>query len=174
MCTAVDKRRNLFHSLLEILIVLFCILFTLKSRHKILWLIVFGVLLSIAIYEVLTNIDYLYLLSMKMDYIGTDKMSNSGLMNYLRVNEPSQLYRLLFSMPYMLLMGVPNIQEINQQPIMWLNVIGFFSFITLFMLPGFYVHIIHIIREKNKNELISVAFFVIFHIVIAINSPSLI
>lgn len=159
--------------LLELIAIIFAITLIMKSKHKVVWLTLLSIVIAYGVYKILANQNYVYLLNQKLDFMASNKSTEEGFMNYLRINSPNQIYRLIFALPYMLLLGVPNIAGLYEPPLLWLNIIGFFSFITLFLLPSFYSRCISIIKGKNKNELMSLGYFAAYHILIALTSPSL-
>lgn len=162
------------YGLLEILVVIFAVNFILRSKHKVLWFTIIAVIFMFVVYKVLSNPNYIYLLNQKLDVFTEDKSTDTGLMSYLRIHSPWQLYKLFFALPYMLTLGVPNFDQFTGSIILWLNIIGFFSFITMFMIPSFYIYSYKIVRNKRLNELLTLGYFTVYHIVAAINSPSLI
>ena len=159
--------------LLELIAFVFAITLIMKSKHKVVWFILLSIVIAYGTYKILANQHYVYLLKLKLDFMESDKTTEEGFMNYLRIGSPNQAYRLIFALPYMLLLGVPSIAGLYKTPLLWLNIIGFFSFITLFLLPSFYSRCISIIKGKNKNELMSLGYFATYHIMIALTSPSL-
>ena len=161
------------YGLVEMIAFVFALALVIRSKHKFIWLTVIAIALVFAVYLLLSYDKYIYLLTQKMELLQTDKSVETGLMNYLRISRPSQFYRLVFALPYMLTLGVPDFRQLSGESVLWMNLTGFFSFISLFLIPAFYYSVFSIVKNRQRNELLALGFFSIYHVITAINSPSL-
>ena len=160
------------YGLLEILALLFAFFLILRSKHKFFLVPIVLIITVFVIYKVLGNNDYMYTFTQKISQFEADKTTDSGFMNYLRITTPSQFYRLFLAMPYMLTLGMPKF-DVKYSYLLWMHITGFLSFIPLFLIPAFFLGCFAVIKGKNKNEILMLLFFTVYHALMAINSPSL-
>lgn len=158
--------------LVELLVLCTVVYLFLKTKHKKIVLFALVPLVCCAAFVVLKNEQYMYWLQHKIDYIFSNKSSDDGgLMNYLRMNSVKEIYKLPFGLLYILIMGIPKLSSLSDTPLLWINIIGFFSFATLFLLPSFYAYFFS--KRKTNAEAFCLIYFAIYHIIMTISSPSL-